>query len=491
MPLTLRTKTFLILSLLIAATFTGSVLSFRQTRQMQFVLEDVVTKDIAGLRVAQELQYALVMQKGYLTYYLMSGNEDWLRQLSASNDTVNSLLLNARNLSEPPKGRELLNIIESSYVRYVTGRDQVVELYRRGELKQGTDLHWMTRTQFFELHELCEKYRRVHQDHLDSSIRSSRERETLVTATAVTGVVLTGGLGLLLALFMSSRIFRPLRQMVVDHGAGKQDVVEDEVKLLKARVRNLIESVDVTKTKLEESREHLQQTEKLVMVGKLAAGVAHSVRNPLTSVKMRLFSLQRSLEMTPVQREDFEVISEEISHIDTILRNFLEFSRRPKLKFHPADPAEVVDMAIQLLRYRFESNGIEVTVQKNTKLHHIMLDADHLKEVLVNILENACDVLPEGGKIDIALEEGYVEPASYVLVIRITDNGPGIPEAIQADIFQPFFSTKEEGTGLGLSIAKRFVEEHGGWLNVKSREGSGTSFIITLPIKGEKPWARY
>ncbi len=118
--------------------------------------------------------------------------------------------------------------------------------------------------------------------------------------------------------------------------------------------------MDLAQTELTRSQEHLLQSGKWAMVGKLAAGVAHSIRNPLTSVNMRLFSLKRSLAMSPSQKEDFEVISEEIRHLDAIVRNFLEFSRPPKLKMQRVSPSDVVDGAVQLLRYRLESYGVEV-----------------------------------------------------------------------------------------------------------------------------------
>ena len=109
------------------------------------------------------------------------------------------------------------------------------------------------------------------------------------------------------------------------------------------------------RSELAKSREHLLQAEKMAMVGKLAAGMAHSIRNPFTSVKMRLFSMGRTLQMTLAQKEDFEVISEEIRHIDTIVQNFLEFSRPPKLVMQSISPSTVVDNTLQLLAHRLKS----------------------------------------------------------------------------------------------------------------------------------------
>jgi len=225
-------------------------------------------------------------------------------------------------------------------------------------------------------------------------------------------------------------------------------------------------------------------------VGKLAAGVAHTIRNPLTSVNMRLFSLERSLELSQTQQEDFEVISEEVRHIDTIVQNFLEFARPPKLKIQSISPSEVVDMALQLLRHRLESYGVQVELDREHRLPRIEADPEQLKEVLINLLVNGCEAMGEGGLIVIREEEGVAEPLGRVVVIRVKDNGPGIPKSVRDQVFQPFFSTKEEGTGLGLSIAYRIVEEHGGWLSLKSKEGEGTTFTITLPCREDAVWAR-
>ncbi|MBL7204454.1 MAG: HAMP domain-containing histidine kinase, partial [Desulfobacteraceae bacterium] len=108
---------------------------------------------------------------------------------------------------------------------------------------------------------------------------------------------------------------------------------------------------------------------------------------------------------------------------------------------------------------------------------------EQLKEVLVNIVVNGCEAMKGGGSIVVREDVDFVEPLGRVIVIEVSDDGPGIPDSIQEKVFQPFFSTKEEGTGLGLSIVARIVEEHGGQISVKSREGEGSRFIITLPAK--------
>ncbi|MGQ9655709.1 MAG: sensor histidine kinase, partial [Thermodesulfobacteriota bacterium] len=301
------------------------------------------------------------------------------------------------------------------------------------------------------------------------------------------GVVL---LGILLGYVLVNQVLEPIRRLVVGaEGDSSRSFPTDEVKALRRRFDSLMVDVDQTKTQLEKSKEHLVQSEKWAQVGKLAAGVAHSIRNPLTSLKMRLFSMERTLDLSESEKEDFEVISEEIRHIDNIVRNFLDFSRTPKLKMQRVSPSDVVDMALQLMRHRLDTYNIQVKVLRQERLSEIWADPDQLKEVLVNLLDNACEAMTGGGSVEIIEEQGYEAPLGRVAVIRVSDDGPGVPESIQGKIFQPFFSTKEEGTGLGLSIATRIVEEHGGWLELWSQEGKGATFIITLPVREEEGWA--
>ena len=220
----------------------------------------------------------------------------------------------------------------------------------------------------------------------------------------------------------------------------------------------------------------------MALVGKLAASMAHSIRNPFTSVKMRLFSLERSLELSEIQKEDLEVISEEIRHIDNIVQNFLEFSRPPKLRMQPVSPSAVIDSAIQLLEHRLKSYDVTVDIVRNNPLPDIYGDPEQLKEVLVNLVVNACEAMEKGGRITIKEENILREPSGESAVLRLIDDGPGIPGSIADKIFQPFFTTKEDGTGLGLSIAARIIEEHRGRLVLESVAGGGAAFIITLPI---------
>jgi len=214
--------------------------------------------------------------------------------------------------------------------------------------------------------------------------------------------------------------------------------------------------------------------------------MAHSIRNPLTSVKLRLFSLDRSLDLNPQQKEDFQVISEEIVHIDSLVQSFLEFSRPPKLRMQPISPSDIVDLALKLMTHRLESYQVRVQVHRPERLPVVQGDPDRLKEVFVNIMVNACEAMKGGGDMVIHEEKAVDGSLGQVAIVRIRDNGPGISDSLHAKVFEPFFTTKEDGSGLGLSIAVRIVEEHGGRLELESGEGQGAEFSLILPLSARK-----
>ena len=461
------------------------------TYRMDNLFTSVIDTAVMGLQAAEELETALVRQKGLTTYYFLDGNPDWLNQLDQFNESFNTWLKKGRSSAQTDNERSILNQIESEYLRYIFARDQVIRLYEDGKRETGAERHWDVRKQFFAIQGLCDQYKAIQKEQIRQARIKSRAQTRMINRMTLVALPSVLVLAILLAYILLNQILKPIRILSMEASDADFDSpLPREMTALRQRVHSLMENVDQTQSELQQSREHLLQTEKLAVVGKLAAGVAHTIRNPLTSVNMRLFSLERSLELSQTQQEDFEVISEEVRHIDTIVQNFLEFARPPKLKIQSISPSEVVDMALQLLRHRLESYGVQVELDRQHRLPMVEADPEQLKEVLINLLVNGCEAMGEGGLIVIREEEGVAEPLGRVVVIRVKDNGPGIPKSVRDKVFQPFFSTKEEGTGLGLSIAYRIVEEHGGWLSLKSKEGEGTTFTITLPCREDAAWAR-
>ncbi len=481
----LRIRIYTILIALVCISVAGGLVMGWYTYRIEQVLSSVIDKDLIAYKTAETLETALVNQKGFVSYYCLDGNADWLRRLGEYRQIFKERLKEAHLLVATELQEGTVDLIDSEYAIYVASNDRVIEHYKNGEREAGAKLHQKVRKHFFKILKLCEEYKNIHFARImqaNNEVHAQAKKLRIITGVVMLGSIF---LGLFLFSIFVNRIFNPVRKLTQEADReGGFHKPENEIKELSRSVHGLINEADRIQIELKQSRENLLQTEKMALVGKLAAGMAHSIRNPLTSVNMRLFSLDRSLELTSTQKEDFEVISEEIRHVDTIVQNFLEFSRPPRLKMQKVSPSVVVDLVVQLLEHRLKSYDVNIKIIRKRQLPDIKADAEQLKEVFVNLIMNACEAMDKGGLITIHEEETYVEPLKRVVVIRLSDNGPGIPESVRDKIFQPFFTTKENGTGLGLSIAARIIEEHRGWLDVTSKEGEGATFVITLPLRG-------
>ena len=485
--ISLRVRIYVILAALVFTTFMGGVIMMWYTHQMQTLLTYIVDRNVAAFQAAEALETALVNQKGFVSYYFLDGDPDWLRQLGRYRQIFQERLNQVRSLVETRKQEEAIDRIETEYRQYIDAKDKVIAYYKAGERDAGARLHSKMRDRFFKILELCQDYKKLHTEKIKQVRELSRVQAGKLRLFAGSAMFIVLFLALLMGFVFINHILGPLKRLAMETDRNRASGESgDEVIALSRSVHGLIEEYDQTQFELVKSRDHLVQAEKLALVGKLAAGMAHSIRNPLTSVKMRLFSLGRTLDLSAPQKEDFDVISDEIRHIDTIVENFLEFSRPPKLKVQRVSPSDVVDSAVKLLEHRLKSYDVSIDINRKRPLSEIQADPEQLKEVLVNLVVNACEAMDGGGSIVINEEEGLKDPFGRVVVVRLSDNGPGISTAIKEKVLQPFFSTKEEGTGLGLSIASRIVEQHGGKLEFSSEEGKGTTFTIILPLQGAR-----
>jgi signal transduction histidine kinase len=483
--ITLKYRIYFLLAVIFLVTLSGTAVMIWYSYSIEEVLNTITDENLAAFKNAEALEISLVNQKGFVSYFILDSDPKWLTQLEQYRELFEENLAQAGALTQSVEQKRAIDRIADEYDHYIQEKDQVIQHYQAGERIIGQRLHVEVRDRFFTLLQMCEGYKAEHmQAIMVVKHRALKEAERL-RETAMTVIVTHLLLLLLLAYLLVKQILNPVRAMVLETcRSGMANGSGNDLQTLELSIRGLIKDAGQTQVALEKSRENLLQAEKMVMVGKLAAGMAHSVRNPFTSVKMRLFSLSRSLKLSGTQKEDFEVISEEIDHIDTIVQNFLEFSRPPRLKIQAISPSTVVNTAIQLLCYRLESYHVKVTIHRSGMLPTIDADPDQLKEALVNLIINACEAMSGGGTIDIHESVPDLPQEGAQAEIRITDNGPGISPAVAKKVFDPFFTTKEEGTGLGLSIVSRIIREHGGRIHLNGLEGQGASFSILLPIQG-------
>ncbi|MCC3358441.1 ATP-binding protein [Bacillus sp. REN16] len=227
-------------------------------------------------------------------------------------------------------------------------------------------------------------------------------------------------------------------------------------------------------TELKKGQELIQQTDKLSMIGEMAAGIAHEIRNPLTSLKGFAQLLQDEKK-----NAYSEIMVSEIDRINTIVDEMLLLAKPKKLQLRKQNITNVLNEVVFLLDTQAILHNIQIKTAYNDDLKgaFIHCEENKLKQVFINILKNSIEAMEDGGLIDISMY-----PKAGNAVIRIADNGSGIPADMLTRIGKAFFTTKEKGTGLGLMICQTIIQEHGGQMTIDSVENQGTTVEILLPI---------
>jgi signal transduction histidine kinase len=237
------------------------------------------------------------------------------------------------------------------------------------------------------------------------------------------------------------------------------------------------------RVKLVESQALMERQEKLASLGMLAAGVAHEIRNPLTAIKAWLFIQQKHLQAGTQEQADAEVISNEISRLERLVKDVLLFARPSEPHFVTV-PAEQPLREVQtLMAPQLARTGIRLAFE-NSASASVRIDPQQIKQVLINLIQNAADSIGENGTVTLRTRLGTKRLADHsteVAILEVADTGGGIPPDVEKRLFDPFFTTKESGTGLGLSIASRIIEKHRGALQYQTQVNHGTVFGIVLP----------
>jgi signal transduction histidine kinase len=227
--------------------------------------------------------------------------------------------------------------------------------------------------------------------------------------------------------------------------------------------------------------DRLERSRRLAVLGEMASGVAHEIKNPLQSIKIFVESLDDNFH-DPVFRENFaSVVLPQIDGLDRMVRDLLEYARPPRLLKVEADVLDLVRITLRLLEGDILNLGVTVRFDKTSNPVLVSCDGEKIKRVLLNVIQNALDAVkdcePKEVEISAALGDGWA-------VVEVVDSGVGIPEENIKKLFRPFFTTKEEGTGLGLALAQKTVEDHNGSMSVSSAHGLGTKVTIRLPALG-------
>jgi signal transduction histidine kinase len=245
-----------------------------------------------------------------------------------------------------------------------------------------------------------------------------------------------------------------------------------------AFVERLVWLVQEVERVVDESRQRereVMRADQLAMVGQMAAGVAHELRNPLTSIKMLVQTAQKG-GSSGLANDDLAIIEHEIRRLEKSLQRFLDFARPPRPERRPLNLALVIDRALALIEGRARKQRVSLTFVPPADPIIVEADSDQVQQLLLNLVLNSLDVMPDGGALTIELVGAPGDQAE----LRVRDTGPGIPADLLPRLFDPFVSTKETGIGLGLAVSHRIAERHGGSLSAVNLANSGACFVLRL-----------
>jgi signal transduction histidine kinase len=439
-------------------------------------------QSMARTRTYAELETAMFDQSDIIWRYLTGMDPTAKKEFRLAGQVVDywqqrwaaELRPDEMGLADGVRGiqQQIQTVAESVFRLFDSGQRQAAFTMAQRELKGRL------------LPALTQMNREIYRRARESSVRGaySRLEEILASQERVLLMIVVLSLagGLLGSWLISRSLARPINELtgaMAVVGAGQLDHPitprsRDEIGALAGAFGRMTDN-------LRQSRAALVQSEKLASIGEMAAAVAHGLRNPLASLRAAAQMVRQHPE-APSSREHLDAIIEEVDRLDRRISHLLSFSR--PAPFHPLQEnvSRLVEGLLPAFSQLLRERGVELQLDLPGTLPEVRVDPMQLEQALVEIVSNALDAMPSGGRLRIAASvDGPGAGAGYVTV-EIADTGPGIPDHVLPSVCEPFFTTRQEGTGLGLAIAKRYVEQNGGRLEITSRPGA-TSVRVRLP----------
>lgn len=298
-------------------------------------------------------------------------------------------------------------------------------------------------------------------------------------------------LGLYLGWRLAGRLQSSVTRIAVALGApgartestpAVQSSPSDAFDDLQRLAEGVSERLRVAGEELRLARREVVQAERMAAIGELAAGVAHELRNPLTSVKLLLQYATKGNSDSRIASTELQLILNEVRRMESTIEGLLDFARKPELQRLRHNLVETIQRSLNLIEGRRIEAGIVVDYEVPRVPVMIQGDAEQLNQVFVNLLQNAIEAMPGGGVLRLEIQP---DPLLHSVRIAVADNGNGISESIQHRLFEPFATTKARGTGLGLAISRRIIQQHDGTIRAENLPGSGAIFVVELPLADE------
>jgi signal transduction histidine kinase len=458
------------------------------------------TKNVAKVTAGEELVIISHDLRHALSEYVADGDRRHLETVPIWQESAKRWIEECENLAQSDAESELVRRIKDGYERFQASSAAIASA-DSSALATKSLLDRTRQAIDPQILDPVLEYRRL----TGKQMRQAVEREQVLAHRMGIGLLVLGVCGAVAGLVagvgFAQSVHRSIIQfsVPVHDAAGKLneiigpiDVSAETLGDLETTMQVVANHVGMVVQRLQRSQEVARRAEQLAALGQLAAGIAHELRNPLTSMKIIVQTAADQTDGATLDGRDLAVLTEEITRLENRIQSFLDFARPAKLVKRPLRVHEVLSQTIDFVSYRTEQIGIRIEREFPEHTVEVQADAGQLREVLLNLLINAIDASPENGKVRVRLSyetcpngAGEVSPAqraSSWIQIDVEDQGEGLPSDIGEKIFEPFVSTKESGTGLGLPVCKRIIEDHGGQITAANSAGGGAVFSVRLPL---------
>lgn len=457
----------------------------------------MINREVYGMLAVSELHMTMREIRYQLNLFLRTHDPQHLDNVTTLHDEADGQLEQAVALMRTEPERSLVERADAGYgeffaayqrflatlPRIVPGEDVPLE---PGQVESLTDLsdRELTDAVLAPLRDTI----RAHRDVLVRTDEASRATaQHLKIGFLLLG--LCGGLaGLLMGTAIARTIGHSIVQLIVSvrgvagrlSDAGDPVVVSHvgDLSGLETVVRGMEGSIAGIVERLQQRETELLRSEQLARVGQLAAGMAHELRNPLTPMKMLVQAALERDDGAGLRGRSLEVVNDEIARLESSIQSFLDFARPPVPQRTPTDLREIVRATADLVSARAATQGVSIRIDTPDTPAIADVDGGQIRQLLLNLLLNALDAQPRGGRIDATVTAG---DGGWTISVR--DHGPGVPAEMLPSVFEPFVTDKETGTGLGLTISSRIAAAHGGSLDVHNAAEGGAEFVLRIPAE--------
>ncbi len=492
-----------ILSLLLLVV---GVLAARNVEQQQQISSDLIRQEVNGMLVVEELFIVMRDIRYELNLYLRTHDGRHLKNVRALFVKAHEPIRIARQAARTHEESHLFEIVETGFQDFSRQFEELSSQPATPETD--TELGRLNETfltvRILDPIQECIGYNKLVVDRTtETGMDTARQMRIGFLLLGITGCIA----GLLAGLGIARTVSRSIVQLDISvrSVAGKLNEVSGPVYIsrrgdfadLEFGVRQLEEEIGAIVERLQQRELEVLRGEQLAVVGQLAAGMAHELRNPLMPVKVLVqAALERGSEGV-LQGRELQIVNEEICRLEQSIQAFLDFARPPAIEATNTDLCHLIHRAVELVSPQAARQNVQLRLALPQEPLITRVDGPQLRQVLLNLMLNSLDALATDGWIEIrlfvksvtatdelslhdAVRRRYESPQTQIILV-VTDNGPGFPEELLPRAFEPFLSTKETGTGLGLSICRRIVSAHGGTIRIERPREGGSSFVIELP----------